>query len=317
VKSLRGPALQILFAQRLEQIRSVYLHEALGRCVEKLDIALLDRDLHSFVPDVHLAKLAKFSLRGEAFFPVPYLLENCPYLLGYYRLLLGYSRKEFSKGYSPWLILEDKGRIPLKLRGQLPELCHELGQAAGVLVENLDALSPALIHELQLLTLGAQLRGGKNNTLGNDAIKQVWHVIYEIVKPHVKDAQANKFIHLKGNKDEELLITFSSDPDIRITEHKEGTFIKRVAIEVKGGADEANVHNRIGEAEKSHQKAKTNGYAECWTILRAAVDMEKARLESSSTDKFYNLDSIGEESTPEFERFKRDLLEVLGLLARA
>lgn len=315
MKSLRGPTLQILFAQRLEQIRSVYLHEALGRCVEKLDIALLDKDLHSFVPDAYLAKLAKFSLRGEAFFPVPYLLENCPYLLGYYRLLLGYSRKEFSKGYISWLSLEDKGQIPSKLRGLLPELCRELGQAAGVLVENLDALSPALIHELQLLTLGAQLRGGENNTLGNDAIKQVWHAIYEIVKPHAKDAQANKFIHLKGGKGEELLIAFTSDPDIRITEHTEDAFIKKVAIEVKGGADEANVHNRLGEAEKSHQKAKANGYAECWTILRAAVDIEKAKLESPSTDKFYKLDSLGDISDPEFKRFKRDLLKVLGLLA--
>jgi hypothetical protein len=32
-----------------------------------------------------------------------------------------------------------------------------------------------------------------------------------------------------------------------------------VAVEIKGGKDYSNIHNRIGEAEKSHQKAKKEG----------------------------------------------------------
>jgi hypothetical protein len=35
------------------------------------------------------------------------------------------------------------------------------------------------------------------------------------------------------------------------------------AIEIKGGRDYSNIHNRIGEAEKSHQKAEKQGYVEC------------------------------------------------------
>jgi len=40
-----------------------------------------------------------------------------------------------------------------------------------------------------------------------------------------------------------------------------------VAIEVKGGTDVSNAHNRAGEAEKSHTKAKGKGFRDFWTII--------------------------------------------------
>jgi len=40
-------------------------------------------------------KLASLGLRGEFLFPLPSLLTANPRLLGYYRLLLGFSQKEF------------------------------------------------------------------------------------------------------------------------------------------------------------------------------------------------------------------------------
>ena len=43
---------------------------------------------------------------------------------------------------------------------------------------------------------------------------------------------------------------FAADPDICIREElPSGKFRNLVAIEIKGGKDYSNVHNRIGEAE--------------------------------------------------------------------
>ena len=66
-----------------------------------------------------------------------------------------------------------------------------------------------------------------------------------------------------------------------------------VAIEVKSGTDVSNIHNRIGEAEKSHQKARQRSFTECWTVVNVGrLDMAKARSESPSTDRFYSLAAL-------------------------
>ena len=58
-----------------------------------------------------------------------------------------------------------------------------------------------------------------------------------------------------------VTIEIASDPDIIIREEiRPETYRNIIAIEVKGGRDFSNIHNRIGEAEKSHQKAKGKGY---------------------------------------------------------
>ena len=39
----------------------------------------------------------------------------------------------------------------------------------------------------------------------------------------------------------------------------------RIAMRVKGGTDTANLHNRLGEAEKSHLKAQQ--FPQRWTLI--------------------------------------------------
>jgi hypothetical protein len=59
------------------------------------NLEILNGELSSYVDSEHLKRLAFFGLRGEVCFPVPYLLTRNPYLLGYYRLLYGFSCKAF------------------------------------------------------------------------------------------------------------------------------------------------------------------------------------------------------------------------------
>ena len=102
-------------------------------------------------------------------------------------------------------------------------------------------------------------------------------------------------------------MAFASDPDIAITEELPSGVRPQVSIEIKGGTDISNVHNRIGEAEKSHQKAKNAGFFEFWTIIRVDVDERTAKSESPTTSHFFHLDRIADPRTREHDLFS-DLL---------
>lgn len=89
------PDAQIDFAAALSVIRGAYLQDALAETVKGLAIPDIDKELATYVPARSLSALAGHGPRGEMVFPVPVVLRANPRLLGYYRLLYGYSQKEF------------------------------------------------------------------------------------------------------------------------------------------------------------------------------------------------------------------------------
>src|SRR5271165_5391023 len=93
--NIPAPELQIEFSLALAEIRRLYLQEALSDTVKNLPIVTLDQQLGAMVPAQSLAMLAAHGLRAELIFPAPMLFEANPHLLGYYRLLYGYSQKAF------------------------------------------------------------------------------------------------------------------------------------------------------------------------------------------------------------------------------
>ena len=95
--------LQVTVATALDAFRRLYLQQALSQMIEKLNLSDLNAELDSFVPPDDLKRLASRSIRGEFLFPVPCLLTANPRSLGYYRLLRGFSQKEFfNKGKLGW-----------------------------------------------------------------------------------------------------------------------------------------------------------------------------------------------------------------------
>ena len=89
-----------------------------------------------------------------------------------------------------------------------------------------------------------------------------------------------------------------------------------IAIEVKAGVDFSNVHNRIGEAEKSHQKARADGYVERWTVVNVdRMDMAMAHRESPSTDRFYRLSQIDAGTGEEYQDFYNRVAALTGIVA--
>lgn len=314
------PDLQVEFSFALTEIRGLYLQDALRKTVQKMNIVEIDRELAAYVPKEFLAILAGRGLRGELVFPVPCVLEENPRLLGYYRLLLGYSQKAFydnkETGLSAFKKMETRGIISDNVRNDLPDLCHALIEAGCTLVGSLsrEEINPSFLDDLTLLTLGPQLRGGANVRRGTAGIHVVFNAIHDIVE-HAIVTSNQWCIEIQNAAGRKVLIEFSSDPDISIREQMvSGTFRNIIAIEVKAGQDFSNVHNRLGEAEKSHQKAKTAGYVECWTVLNVdRIDLELARKESPTTNRFYLISSLLLHSGAEFDDFKSRIISLTGI----
>jgi len=312
------PELQVSFAQALLEIRKAMLQDALRKTVRKLPISEIDKELSKLVSAHSLASLAGNSLRGEYFFPVPVVLKANPRLIGYYRLLYGYSQKEFYKSEVAGCLkaMEIDGLLSPKNLARLGAFCQSMAKAGALLLASIstEAINTSLLYDLTLLTLGPQLRGGANVKLGTAAILGVFGILKEVVEKAITDSNTNT-ITLKNAAGRTVFIEFASDPDIIIREAlPSGNFRHVVAIEVKGGRDFSNVHNRIGEAEKSHQKARANNYTECWTVVNVDnIDLAVARRESPSTDRFYRISDLISGEGTEFKDFRDRVVALTGI----
>ena len=314
---LPQPTLQVEFSISLAAARKAYLLDALCETVGKLDIPSLDKQIAELVPHEFIGKLASAGLRAELLFPVPLILEVNPRLLAYYRLLLGFSQKAFygrGTGAGAFKSMEDTGRLPAG--ADLESLSQAMILRVCSLVDGIGIhrVTRDLIDDLTLLTLGPQLRGGANVKKGSASIEAVFELIRTIVKDSVTRA-SEKRLEIGNAAGRKVFIEFSSDPDIVIREAiAKKSFRNVIAIEVKGGTDFSNIHNRLGEAEKSHQKARKNGYVECWTIVNVAkLDRAKAAQESPSTNRFYQLADIVVGGTDEWSDFCSRIIALVGI----
>ena len=297
----------------------MYLQDALAATVASMEIDKVDSELHEYVDNSSLQILACHGMRGELLFAIPCILTQNPRLLGYYRLLLGYSQKGFycsATGAGMFKSSEEKGKLSTAQRSQLPALCVALNVNAKYMLEHLNTemISAVFFDQLTLLTLGPQLRGGANVQKGTSAISQVFDIVFHIVQPSVINSNSHR-IELRNNSGRSVYIQFAADPDIVIREElAPETYKNLVAIEVKGGQDYSNIHNRVGEAEKSHQKAKKDGYVECWTVVNVdRVDMDMVCKESPTTNKFYRISKLLDQTSAEYLDFSLQIRSIVGI----
>jgi XcyI restriction endonuclease len=317
--SVPPPDLQLHFVAQLTALRATCLQDALRNVVSRMDIGEVDMELRQYVSRKDLALLASRGLRAELAFPVPCILREAPILLGYYRMLLGMSQKGFystAYGLSSFKSMEENGRMNSANQSLLDELCKSLVAASSLLLAGIgkDGLTRDILDDLTLLTLGSQLRGGANVRIGTAGIETVFNIMRKIVQSHTVLDEPNR-VEVLNAAGRTVLIALAADPDIVIQERMPANTVRNiVAIEVKAGKDYSNIHNRLGEAEKSHQKAKLFGYVERWTIINVSkLDPVKAAQESPTTDRFYRIADIAGISSAEFVDFKNRLISMIGL----
>jgi hypothetical protein len=309
-----NPSAQVDFFYQLEAIRDLYLAVALSGTVRQVSIEALDRELTEIVPASALSKLASAGLRGERFFAVPLLLTSQPTLIGYYRLLYGFSQKAFySQGpFGRFKSMEERNELSRRAANQLRPLCDSLARTGALLLDRLPRTSQQLFHELQLLSLGPQFRGGRNNVIGADASAIVLQMVAEIAEGYIVERSPRQVV-VRNPAGRSIVAVFSADPDIAIEDVSGPSPQPLVSVEIKGGRDVSNVHNRLGEAEKSHQNARVRGFYQFWTIVGVPISESTARAESPTTTKFYDLSSLGDRSSAGWVAFRDDLARIFGL----
>ena len=231
---------------------------------------------------------------------------------------MGFSRKAFYEQgpFKRFDSLEDQGKVKDALQAQLPALCVSLSKSSSMLVEWINPISIGIVNELQMLTLGTQFRGSKNVRLGQEAIDQFFNLLTVMLEPYRPTIKGRK-ITLKNDSKLLCEVRCASDPDVSITQQLKSQTRKLVAIEIKGGTDVSNVWNRLGEAEKSHQTARHQGFNELWTVLRVDVvtdpkALKKAHEKSPSTTHFFFLDRILDGTTDEGKTFRQLLGSIIG-----
>jgi hypothetical protein len=240
--NLPPPDLQVSFALKLIEARSNLLQDFLKATVSSLDIEELDKQLAICAPKAGLSVLASNGLRGELVFPVPLLLETSPRLLGYYRLLFGYSQKLFyttATGMGRFKGMEERGVIASRNKSELLTMCRHLGEIGAMLLAGVgsDVVSDHFLDNLTLLTLGPQLRGSANVDIGTEGIEVAFGIVREIVKAAIEDEDDKRLI-LRNAAGRMVHIEVAADPDIRIVEiMTSGAERHLIAIEVKGGRD--------------------------------------------------------------------------------
>lgn len=209
--------------------------------------------------------------------------------------------------------MEEKGTIRSATVELLPEFCTVMGEALADMVRQLaPAVTRRDLVELPVMTLGQQFQGANNNTIGNEAITGVFRSIREIVEPHVI-SDDDSSITIRNTASQLVRIILAADPDVGIEADRDGTMIHRLALEVKGGSDRSNQYNRIGEAEKSHIKAKARGYSDFWTIIRTKSLDDSARKQSPTTRLWFDAAQVLARSGPDWFDFAHELTHVIGI----
>ena len=89
--------------------------------------------------------------------------------------------------------------------------------------------------------------------------------------------------------------------------------ITKVAVEIKGGTDQSNVHNRAGEAEKSHQKVKDVA-GDFWTIISLkGTNLDRLKEESPTTRRWFDVTEIMSGRGPTWNDFRNRLAIAIGV----
>lgn len=308
---------QIAFHQLLVAARKSWLLDALKEALKKAPPRIVKEQLSTYVPADVQQILASAGVRDEHVFPVPVVFEAKPTLIGYYRLLLGIPQKSFYKGgtgMGQFKSMESRGLLKRGKRPDLEGFCAAMGESLAALVRQ---MSPQITHrdvtEMPLLTLGSQFQGGNNNTIGKQATLDVFVAVSELVKDHIQ-SEDSRTITIKNASGRRVVIALASDPDIRIQEEFGGQLRNKVAIEIKGGTDVSNAHNRAGEAEKSHQKAKKDGFRDYWTIIsKTGLNVEKLKSESPTTNSWFDVAQVLGREGDDWNEFKSRFADTCGI----
>ncbi len=311
-------AKQLFVVNILHEYRNNIDAICLRNTVAQISPKTIHEEILAYVPEEGMRRLQADHIRDEDVFALPSVLKENPRLLGYHRLLLGISEKQFysgASGLAAFASMEHNGIISESVKDELPRLCTAINESISTFLSVIGDEALSLdVHDLPLMTLGVYADGVWRNAIGRQAADKVFSAVRDILAQNGCDltdagGNASSFTCTCGGN--EYAVFSSSDPDISIVKNTEE---KTLCIEIKGGQDIANVHNRAGEAEKSHQKATKAGFKEKWTLilLNGLNEEQRKKLltESPSTDKWFDINDVVSRTGASYKAFSESILSL-------
>lgn len=310
-----GPSRQIAFHQLLVAARKKILIDALSDALSSVDPRKIKAQIAEYVPADVQKILAASGVRDEYVFPVPAVIEVRPTLIGYYRLLIA-PQKSFYKGSTGmgcFKSMEETGACSEKQLARLHDYCHAMSGPLAELVRQIPSFTDRDLRELPLLTFRMQLQGSNNTQIGKRAMQDVFVAITEILTGFIVKKEPSR-LTVRNSAGRTVYLNLSHDPDVSIQEQVAHTVHNKVAIEVKGGTDISNAHNRAGEAEKSHLKARQQGFQDFWTIIsKAGLDLAKLARESQTTTEWFDVTELLARQGKDWQTFRQRLAGAVGI----
>jgi hypothetical protein len=313
------PARQVYVHALLARSRGAVLQDAVTAAVHDIPPSILLAEMQRHVPENGLKKLQGTNVRDEMVFATPAVLSAKPTSLGYYRLLLGISQKRFygnGTGLAPFKCMEDRGALRGNLISQLPDLCTEMNLAMTALLEELPAESLSSdVAQLPLMTLGVQADGSWRVRIGQRATQGVYEALKNVIKASgYKYLETSQSLTVTNSAHRLVTIALAPDPDMEIRESVNNNEFLKVAIEIKGGTDLSNAHNRAGEAEKSHQKAKLRSARDFWTIMSTTgLSMSTLQSESPTTNSWFDIEQVLAGAGEDWDRLVAQIMLAMGI----
>ncbi|MBV6442917.1 MAG: hypothetical protein EPGJADBJ_04644 [Saprospiraceae bacterium] len=249
-------------------------------------------------------KLIHRGIKPVLVFAHPEVLQTVAGSVAYYRMLAMVSQKSMNRIGAVIGAYESGKRHPNDETSLF--LAAHLNQIISHLIEADEKIDAREFDLWRGMAAGSQAQGSWQNMKGG----QAEILLKGLLETHLREKElvqeeSSSRIFLKNRK----VIAFASEPDIAIFQND----ILQIAIEVKGGIDNAGVLERIGAAIKSLQRAK-NENPKSVTILimqevsfsnRAKRDIE---LNKEAIDNLFFLENLLEKETE-----RRKLFKLLGL----
>ena len=284
---------QLAFQQLLAAARKTWLGDSLSDALAVVSPAVVKEQLSLlYLASGCAAVVGGVTHQGRAGVSCSNRVRSKPTLVGYYRLLAGVPQKSFYAG----------GTGMARLKSMEVSCCATTSESrfrpfaakwdvrwesSSLKFRRLS--SSRIFRNWPILTLGAQFQGANNVLIGQQATKDVFLVIAKLASQATTERTNSKIV-LKNSSGNTVIVSLAHDPDVRIQVQQGESLRNKLAMEIKGGTDRSNAHNRAGEAEKSHQKARSQDFRVCWTsIAMRGLSKSKLRSESPSTDQWFDV----------------------------
>lgn len=235
----------------------------------------------------------------------PDILQHNPITSLYYRGVSGLSIKA-ARAYFGAVEGLEKGKKKSRLnKDKALKMAQTYNTFISSIIKNSTDWTLENGHRTIIATLGITLDGVMRNKIGAIAEERVRTLILErvieqelsekpISKKEYADEQLPRLLRLKEN----IVMEFSSEPDVCFRKELDDSQELLVVIEIKGGIDPAGALERYGAATKSFQHA-IKASSRCKNFYLAAVytpEIERRIKEDCLVEKHFDIIRILEDS---------------------